>query len=201
MKKILLICMVALFGKAQAGIIFDNSINNQLTISWNESFSVTQTPSYDGYYFLVVQDLFSSSDGQYWLDSNDSMTQSITINGTPVASNVWSGWQFRAGTEHNYDNNDLVMGVDGGSLANFSVGDSINWSGTMTIVDLNSIVRMPDVLDGFQTSAWIANYQGQYTNTIQTTVFTNAAPVPEPTSIAIFGLCLAGLSFIRKKKD
>lgn len=187
-------------GQAQASFIFDNSVSGLITVTWDETFVMSSgrstVTSSASYLFLIVKNTFSSLNGGSGTYLAGSATQSVSINGgslSPVSN--WYGWEYRPGSEFNYSMLDSAFGLVTGSLPSFNAGDSLRWVGSMTINVSPPTVRMPDISSGSTTSAYLANYTGQYSNTIQTTVFTGRQTVtPEPTSLALAGFAGIGMA-------
>ncbi len=195
------IAMIAAALPAQAQIVFNTSVPGQITVSWDETLTTTAnsaTAGAGGYLFLVASNVFSTADGDAYLRNLNSMTQTVSIDGGPAQTVAnWSGWQFRGGPEGSYGEMDLLLGLSSNSMPSFNAGDTFTWAGSLT-ADITATDRMTDLPGNSTVSAYLANYQGNWSNTIQTTV--DPVSVPEPASLATLGAGMIALGFIGRRR-
>lgn len=199
------VVLIATVGRLQAGLIFDDSVSNLITVTWDETFTITTDNGSlpREYLFLIVEDTYLVDDGAGLLNEIVTASQTVSVNSGPAISvGNWHGWQYRPGDEFTYSSLDTTFGLTTSSLPAFNGGDSLRWVGSMTVNNSGSVFRMPDLDSGATTSAYLANIDGQFSDTISTTVSTTAA-VPEPSSlglVGIGGLGMFGYGWRRKRK-
>jgi hypothetical protein len=168
--------------------------NNGILLGWNEVQNTTLAADLrvdrvfdpgasfvqaDGSGFIIKAGTIVSSHYFQWDPGNGSATRvNATIN---LDSQVFA---FITDTQKLFDSDD-ALGLPGLDYADFTLrglegGDTTNFNGED--VDIS----------------WQAGNPGDWTRLI--TAFSPAAAIPEPGTLALFGLGLAGLGFARRRR-
>ncbi len=201
MKKIIFLSAFLFANVANAGVIFDDSVSGEITVSWQETYTITSNPG-SNYVFLTFKNVWNSSDGpSYWWDGDViSMTSEVSVNGaTSTNAPIWTGWQYRGEDEGGtYNNMDLIIGTNNLNSLSISLGDILSFSGSMTVDTLEFSRRMPDNYGA--TTSYLARAATIFSNVVDSNVSSASTNIPEPASLALLGLGLAGIGFSRKKK-
>lgn len=196
MKKIacLLVCLFA--GSANAGLLLNISedVNNDVLFAFSGSDTVNQgAVNYlrNGFWFGDIADqIYSGATNGYNGITDTFLAGNTTQGGTSTLGDIY----LNGGVGHQ-------IGI---RLNNYNIltdandGDSIYWSGAVTL-DLN----FSDFLAGTWTGNSL-NAAGSDELMLlgdgYTIVVGAGAAVPEPATVALLGLGLAGVGFSRKKK-
>lgn len=185
---------------ANAGIIFDDSTAGELTVSWNETHTLSSSDFLSSYLFLVVENAFNTEDGAGYVPANNIEQYGSINGGSSFLLGDWNGWQYRGGPEFDYDTKDLIFGLNSSSMPTFNIGDEFTWSGMMTFSTDGSIFRLADNANNFSTTSYLANISGRHSLTSNTTINSASVDIPEPSTLAIFVLAIMGLASRKVKK-
>ena len=193
--------VLSISGFTNAGIIFDDSTAGELTVSWDETYTLSSSNFINDYLFLVVENAFNTEDGAGWLPESNIEQYGSINGGTSFLLGDWYGWQYRGGPEFDYDTRDLVFGLTSSSMSTFNIGDEFTWSGMMTFSTDGNVFRLADNVNDFTTTSYLANDNGRHSLTSETTINLASVDVPEPSTLAIFALGIMGLAARRFKKQ
>lgn len=194
MKKIICLFVCLFASAANAGLmlnIFENT-NNDVTFEFSGSDIVTQgTTNYarNGFWFGDITDnIYSGTSG-----AKNALTDSFSAENTAqVTSSTLNDIYLNGGLGHELG----IRLATSSILTSASNGDLITWSGEVTL-DLD--------FSDFMSGTWTGNSlnaAGSDELLLRDgyTIVIGEMAIPEPASIMLLGLGLAGIGFSRKKK-
>lgn len=201
MKKILALIAIHLFCTAAAKasiLVVDNG--NTLTTTFDETFILSNdvTYGYVGLHGIVFHNVFADvfTDGNPITEIYDFRA---TVNGgTEILLSPWAGWNYRVGEDS--PGSGWSPGTGLGLLWNANllggafIGDSLRLFGSITH-DKGRFHHLPNFAF---TTVEFSSYEGNIFATQD--VNQQHVSVPEPASIALLTIGLAGFGFSRKRK-
>lgn len=201
MRHSLVAIAMCMFGSASVHasiVVVDNGTT--LTTTYDETFVLTSNVTTGGLnlhgiiFHNMFADVFTGGN-----PNNGIFNFRAAVNGgSEISLSRWGGWNYRVGEDSPgagwSPENGLGLLWDANLLGGAVVGDSVRLFGSMTH-DKGGFHHLPDFAP---TTVEFSSYNGDVFATQD--VNQQHVPVPEPATLALIGLGLAGIAFSTKKK-
>ena len=180
-------------------IVVDNGAT--ITTTWDETFVLTRNMDAGGVAHGIVwdsmfSDLFTGGNPQ-----NEIYDIRASVNGgSDIVLSPWGGWNYRVGFDivitNGWSRDSLGILWSPNNLGGALLGDSVRLFGSMTHNKDGGFHHLPDFA---ATTVSFSTYNGN------PKLFSNrqnvSSSIPEPVTLALFSLGLAGLGFARRRKE